>query len=81
MTTDEKNAQLAKVEADRIKANQNIDNAADADAINAAEANGKVAIDADHVPGTPTDDYKKTKRVTSMMRPRRCRTPLRRTIR
>ncbi len=59
LTTDEKNVQLAKVEADRIKANQNIDNATDADAINAAEANGKVAIDADHVPGTPTDDYKK----------------------
>ncbi|WP_338346417.1 DUF1542 domain-containing protein, partial [Fructobacillus fructosus] len=58
LTTDEKNAQLAKVESDRVKANQNIDNAADADAVNQAVAAGKSAIDADHVPGTPTDGQK-----------------------
>nr|MCH9869508.1 DUF1542 domain-containing protein [Serratia marcescens] len=40
LTTDEKNAQLAKVEADRQAANDNIDKAADSDAINAATAAG-----------------------------------------
>ncbi|WP_010017552.1 DUF1542 domain-containing protein [Fructobacillus fructosus] len=73
LTTDEKNAQLAEVESDRVKANQNIDNAADADAVNQAVAAGKSAIDADHVPGTPTDGQKNDpRRVTSMLKPRRC---------
>ncbi|CAK1243420.1 DUF1542 domain-containing protein [Fructobacillus fructosus] len=62
LTTDEKNAQLAKVETDRQAANDNIDKAADSDAINAATAAGIQKIDADHVPGTPTVNQKTTQK-------------------
>lgn len=51
------NAQLAKVEADRQAANDNIDKAADSDAINAATAAGIQKIDTDYQPGS-LDDVK-----------------------
>ncbi|MCK8638980.1 DUF1542 domain-containing protein, partial [Fructobacillus fructosus] len=62
LTTDEKNAQTAAVEADRKAADENIDNASDADGINSAASDGIQKIDADHKPGTSTDDQKKAQK-------------------
>uniref|UniRef100_UPI0002195A8A DUF1542 domain-containing protein n=1 Tax=Fructobacillus fructosus TaxID=1631 RepID=UPI0002195A8A len=77
LTTDEKNAQLAKVETDRQAANDNIDKAADSDAINATTAAGIQKIDADHVPGRQRSTKRQLKRVMSMPKPRRYRMPSR----
>ncbi|WP_347403062.1 DUF1542 domain-containing protein [Fructobacillus parabroussonetiae] len=58
LTNDEKQAEIRQVNSDLTQANQNIDNAQTADAIDAAFNTSKTTIDADHKPGTPATDHK-----------------------
>ncbi|WP_010017460.1 DUF1542 domain-containing protein, partial [Fructobacillus fructosus] len=60
LSSHSKQSQIAKVNADKQKADDNIDNASDADGINSAYADGKAAIDSDYTPGQPLPDQKKT---------------------
>ncbi|MCK8617186.1 DUF1542 domain-containing protein [Fructobacillus sp. M158] len=62
LSTDEKNAQIAKVNADKSTADQNIDNATDSDDITNAYNTGVKAIDADHKSDKSIPDQKKDAR-------------------
>ncbi|KOY79729.1 DUF1542 domain-containing protein [Apilactobacillus kunkeei] len=54
----QKDAQMAKVDADKAVGEQAIDNTTDADSINQIISNTNLKIDADHVSGQSVDDQK-----------------------
>ncbi|TMT02342.1 DUF1542 domain-containing protein [Apilactobacillus kunkeei] len=58
LTQDQKNTQMAQVDADKEAGEQAIDNATDADGINQAVSDTNAKIDSDHVSGQSVDDQK-----------------------
>ncbi|MBC6388528.1 DUF1542 domain-containing protein [Lactobacillus kunkeei] len=58
LTQDQKNTQMAQVDADKEAGEQAIDNATDADGINQAVSDTNAKIDSDHVSGQSIDDQK-----------------------
>ncbi|WP_414827247.1 DUF1542 domain-containing protein [Apilactobacillus kunkeei] len=60
LTQDQKNDQMDQLAADKVAAEQAIDNAADADDINKALGDGNLNMEADHQPGQAIDNQKAT---------------------
>ncbi|CAI2556010.1 hypothetical protein AKUH3B110M_01250 [Apilactobacillus kunkeei] len=58
LTQDQKNDQMNQLAADKVAAEQAIDNAADADGINKALGDGNLNMEADHQPGQAIDNQK-----------------------
>ncbi|KPN84107.1 hypothetical protein RZ78_03880 [Apilactobacillus kunkeei] len=58
LTSDEKDVQKAKVDADVKAGKEAIDNATEADNINKAVSDTNAQVDKEHVPGTPVDSQK-----------------------
>ncbi|MCT6858848.1 MAG: DUF5776 domain-containing protein, partial [Apilactobacillus sp.] len=58
LTQDQKNTQMAQVDADKEAGEQAIDNATDADSINQIISDTNAKMDADHVSGQSIDDQK-----------------------
>ncbi|ALJ31099.1 hypothetical protein AKUA1202_01280 [Apilactobacillus kunkeei] len=58
LTQDQKNDQMDQLAADKVAAEQAIDNAADADGINKALGDGNLNMEADHQPGQAIDNQK-----------------------
>ncbi|KIM18782.1 hypothetical protein HW41_03165 [Apilactobacillus kunkeei] len=58
LTQAQRDAQIAKVDADKFAAENAVDDATDADSINKAIADGNNKITSDHVKGTPIDTQK-----------------------
>ncbi|MCK8626509.1 DUF1542 domain-containing protein [Apilactobacillus kunkeei] len=58
LTQDQKNDQMNQLAADKVAAEQAIDNATDADGINKALGDGNLNMEADHQPGQAIDNQK-----------------------